>query len=161
MQKISTVSSRRSLRQSPMVWAWAWPSAGRSWKVMVGVFRCPPVSPMDRSFRYCCRPVPSTRDDEDGNGAVDFPRARREMRGVVSGKHLDDTHHALILVVDGVAVIDETTDDCRVGEGDHDFQHARPVIRRRRHREGISQAALVLTGAVDLGDQERSLMDVK
>jgi len=35
--------------------------------------------------------------------------------------HLDNTHHPFVLMVDGMAVIDETPDDHRIGKGDDHF----------------------------------------
>jgi hypothetical protein len=48
-------------------------------------------------------------------------RKRARSAGAISGDDLDDAHHPLVLVVDGVAVIDEAANDHRVGEGDDDF----------------------------------------
>jgi len=64
-------------------------------------------------------------------------------------------------VVDGVAVIDEAADDDRIGEGDDDFQYARPRFGAWGQREGIPQAVLVLAHAIDLGDQECGLMNME
>ena len=41
------------------------------------------------------------------------------MIEVLSGDHLNDAHHALVLVVYGVTVIDKAAGDYRIGEGDH------------------------------------------
>src|SRR5262245_47845051 len=60
-----------------------------------------------------------------------------------------------------VAVIDEASDNHRIRERDDDLQCAGSRIRCRRHREGIPQAALAPAYAVDLGDQERRLMNTE
>jgi len=49
------------------------------------------------------------------------------------GADLDDAHHPLVLMVDGVTVIDEPTDNHRIGKRDHYLQRARALIRRGRH----------------------------
>jgi hypothetical protein len=52
---------------------------------------------------------------------------------VRSRDHLDDAYHALVLVIDSMAVIDEATDDHRIGERNHDLQNSGRLIRCRRH----------------------------
>src|SRR5258705_1906087 len=79
----------------------------------------------------------------------------------LSGDDFDYAHHAFILMVDGMAVIHETADDYRVGEGDHDLQQTGSGIGCWRYREGVVQAVLVLGHAIDLGHQERRLMDME
>src|SRR3984893_6776329 len=78
-----------------------------------------------------------------------------------SGDDLHDAHHPFVLVVDSVTVIDETPHDRRIGKRDDHLQYAWPIIRRWRHREGVSQTVLILTDPRDLRHQEPGLMDMK
>jgi hypothetical protein len=76
------------------------------------------------------------------SGQVDRLNGRQLSHNYsVSYDDLYDSHHALVFVVDGVAVIDEAPDDLGVGKGDHNLDLARPGIGCGRHREGVTQAS--------------------
>ena len=42
----------------------------------------------------------------------------------LSRYYLDDSHHAFVLMIDSMAVIDEASDDHRIGEWNDDLQQA-------------------------------------
>ena len=63
--------------------------------------------------------------------ATEYIRLQLETIGLRDD--LDDAHHSLVLMVDGVTVIDEPTYNHRIGKRDYHLQYAWPVIRRRRY----------------------------
>src|SRR4029450_10633844 len=80
---------------------------------------------------------------------------------IASHNDFDDSHHPLILVIHGMAVIDKFADDHRIGERDDHLQRARSDVRGGRHRECVARAVLASGNAVDLGHEEGGLVDVK
>ena len=67
----------------------------------------------------------------------------------------------LVFMIGGVAVVDELASDHWIREGNDHLQRAGPVGRRRRHRKGVVEAVLVLARSIDLGHQERGLVNVE
>ena len=60
-----------------------------------------------------------------------------------SSDNFDDAHHAFVFVIDCMTMVDEPTDDNRVGERDDDLEQARPLVSGRRHRKSVAQTIIV------------------
>jgi hypothetical protein len=71
------------------------------------------------------------RDANDPKRKLCWPPSRGAPTR--SSEDFDDAHHALVFVIDCMTMVDKPTDDCGIGEGDDDLEHARPLVRCRRY----------------------------
>lgn len=78
-----------------------------------------------------------------------------------SSDDFDDSHHALVFMIDRMTMVDKPTDDYGISERDDDLEHTKPLVCCRRYRKSVTQTLIVPRNAAYFGHQEGCLVNVE
>src|ERR1700737_2606309 len=83
-------------------------------------------------------------------------RSRSLSASLASWENLDGRHHALVLMRQNMAVVNEAADDQRISERDDDLH-----LASDRHVDDVAVVVGWLRDAIDLSELERPLVNVE